>query len=185
MLVGLGNPGGQYSKNRHNFGFMLLDYLGDIFGAGKWRKQFSGEWCKITIDNNEIILLKPQTFMNLSGASVQSALAFFRLNSHDICVAHDEIDISFGQLRMKCGGGSGGHNGIKDIDSKIGKEYWRLRLGVGHPGHRDLVSDYVLSNFSPEESAQTPQIIKHISDNIVAVLNYAGISNLNYTGISK
>ncbi len=182
LLVGLGNPGAQYAKTRHNIGFMVLDNWAQQFGAAKWRSQFQGLWCKIIVENQEYILLKPQTFMNLSGASVQSAMAYFRFNANDICVIHDDIDLPFASVKMKRGGGAGGHNGLKDIDGKIGKEYWRLRLGVGHPKNiimdnnggnarpNDMVSDYVLGNFNQAESAQLPKILDNIYEKFAQIV---------------
>ncbi len=164
LFVGLGNYGAKYDGNRHNIGFMVIDEIMAQFGDGVWQKNFHGLVGKVNIDGQKYLLLKPQTYMNLSGQSVQSCMAFYQWQSQDICVFHDEIDIDFGKMKMKIGGGSGGHNGIKDIDARIGKEYWRVRIGVGHPGHKDLVADFVLSNFTKDEQSQLPQIIKQIMD---------------------
>jgi len=167
LIVGLGNPGDSYALHRHNVGFMAIDRLADAWAAPTFKDKFSGLITSIEKDGGKIHLLKPQTFMNLSGESVQKALQFYKLNPAQMLVIHDDIDLKPGEIRTKLGGGHGGHNGLRNIDQHVGKEYHRLRVGVGHPGHKDLVSPYVLSNFPKDDHPwleeflnETPNIIK-------------------------
>lgn len=162
LFVGLGNPGKKYEGNRHNAGFMAVDAMAEAFGAPKWSKKFSGEIAEISVEDEKIILLKPQTYMNLSGQSVGAATQFYKINPLQVTVFHDELDIPLGEIRIKTGGGHGGHNGLKDIDAHIGKEYRRVRLGIGHPGHKDMVSDYVLHDFSKAERETMDELIGQI-----------------------
>lgn len=154
LIAGLGNPGSKYDKTRHNAGFWFVDELANRFG-GRFlpEKRFSGEACKVEIAGNSVWLLKPMVFMNRSGLSVQQLAAFFRIPAEEILIAHDELDIAPGEVRLKKGGGHGGHNGLRDIHAQIGKDYWRLRLGVGHPGDSRLVINYVLG--VPSRSDET------------------------------
>ena len=147
LIVGLGNPGKKYEKNRHNVGFLTVDYLIDKFNATKVSSKFKGELFK----SNDFLFLKPNTYMNLSGESVKMVKDFYKLNNDDIIVIHDDIDLKTGALKFKKGGGSGGHNGLKSIDSHIGNDYWRVRIGVGRPERKEEVVNYVLSDFSEDE----------------------------------
>lgn len=151
LFVGLGNPGQKYQLNRHNIGFMALDVIVGRHGFSDWQKKFKGLVSDGTLGGEKILLLKPQTFMNLSGESVQAAAAFYKIKPGDIAVFHDELDLAPGKIRTKKGGGAAGHNGLRSIDEHLGKEYWRVRLGIGHPGVKDYVSPYVLGNFTQEE----------------------------------
>ena len=145
LIAGLGNPGGKYDKTRHNAGFWFVDELARRYqGQFVAEKRFLGEACKVLIGNEAVWLLKPMTFMNRSGQSVGQLANFFRMEQDQVLIAHDELDIPPGDVRLKQGGGHGGHNGLRDIHAHLGKEYWRLRLGIGHPGDRNLVTDYVL-----------------------------------------
>jgi peptidyl-tRNA hydrolase, PTH1 family len=151
LIVGLGNPGPQYSWTRHNAGFMVLDRLSRLAGIPITRKAFSG----LSGDGNwageRVFLLKPQTFMNLSGRSVAEALRFYKLSLADLIVIHDDLDIPFGRVRLKLGGGHGGHNGLRSLAQELGSpDYLRIRIGIGRPVHGDVVN-YVLSNFVKEE----------------------------------
>lgn len=148
LLVGLGNPGARYERNRHNVGFMAVDAIAREHGFGPWRSKFSGEISEGRIGGAKVLLLKPQTFMNLSGDSVQAATAFYKLAPADIVVFHDELDLAPGKLRVKTGGGHAGHNGLRSIAGHLGPEFQRVRIGIGHPGDRKLVSNYVLNDFS-------------------------------------
>lgn len=148
MIVGLGNPGADYSFNRHNIGFMAVDALAEATNATAWQKKFKAQIATGAFGDNTLLLLKPQTYMNLSGEAVGEAMRYYKLEPSDVVVIHDDIDLQSGQIKTKQGGGHGGHNGLKSIDTHIGKEYWRVRLGVGHPGTREQVSDHVLSNFA-------------------------------------
>ncbi len=171
LIVGLGNPETKYQKNRHNIGFMIVDHMADQYGATAFAKKFHGLFAKTSINGEDVGLLKPQTHMNLSGNSVQSACAFFKIKPEDIIVIHDELDIPFSQIKIKQGGGHGGHNGLRDIDAKIGKNYWRIRYGIDHPGDKHMVSAYVLSNFSKQEFEENEKIIALISTNINLMLS--------------
>jgi len=151
LVVGLGNPGSRYARNRHNVGFMAVDAIARRHGSPGFRSRFKGELAEGPIGGERVLLLKPQTFMNLSGESVGEAARFFKILPSEIVVIHDEIDLRPGKLRVKLGGGSAGHNGLRSIDTLLGPDYWRVRIGVGHPGIKELVQPYVLQNFSGEE----------------------------------
>ncbi len=147
LLAGLGNPGPRYAKNRHNIGYMAVDEIVRRHGFGPWRLRFQAQVSEGRIDGRKVLCLKPETFMNLSGQAVGEALRFYKLEPSQLIVLHDEIDLAPGKVRVKRGGGHGGHNGLRSIDSHVGKDYWRVRLGVGHPGDKDLVQSYVLRDF--------------------------------------
>jgi PTH1 family peptidyl-tRNA hydrolase len=151
LVAGLGNPGARYARNRHNIGFMSVEAIARRHGAAGFRNRFKGELAEVSIGGERVLLLKPQTFMNASGESVGEAARFFKLLLSDIIVIHDEIDLRPGKVRVKQGGGSAGHNGLRSIDALLGPDYWRVRIGVGHPGVKELVQPYVLQNFSGEE----------------------------------
>jgi PTH1 family peptidyl-tRNA hydrolase len=160
LLVGLGNPGNDYAATRHNIGFMAVDAIIDRFSfATPLKQNFQGECTEGDIEGEKIFALKPMTFMNESGRSVGEALRFYKLEVSDVIVIHDEIDLPFLETRVKKGGGHAGHNGLRSLDQHIGKEYMRIRLGVGHPGHKDRVSGHVLSPFSKEEQESLPLYI--------------------------
>ena len=151
LIVGLGNPGARYARNRHNIGFMGIDAIARRHRAAGFRNRFKGELAEASIGGERVLLLKPQTFMNASGESVGEAARFFKLFLSDIIVIHDEIDLRPGKMRVKRGGGNAGHNGLRSIDALLAPDYWRVRIGVGHPGVKELVQPYVLQNFSGEE----------------------------------
>ncbi len=151
LVAGLGNPGGRYARNRHNIGFMAVEAIARRHRAAGFRHRFKGELAETSIAGERVLLLKPQTFMNASGESVGEAARFFKLLLSDVIVIHDEIDLRPGKLRVKRGGGNAGHNGLRSIDALFGSDYWRVRIGVGHPGVKELVQPYVLQNFSGEE----------------------------------
>ncbi|NVK30888.1 MAG: aminoacyl-tRNA hydrolase [Gammaproteobacteria bacterium] len=146
LIVGLGNPGAQYDQTRHNAGFWFVDELARVFGASfKADKKSNSELATVESKNAKLWLLKPQQFMNRSGIATAAIANFYKIPADQILVAHDELDIAPGQLRIKQGGGHGGHNGLRDIDAKLGnKQYWRLRIGIGHPGAKELVTSHVL-----------------------------------------
>ncbi len=148
LWVGLGNPGAQYAGHRHNIGFMALDAVADRHGAGPWKAKFQGQLAEARIGTDKVWLLRPQTFMNLSGQAVGEAMRFHKLTPADVVVFHDELDLAPGKLRVKMGGGHAGHNGLRSITQHIGEGFRRVRLGIGHPGHKDRVSGYVLSDFA-------------------------------------
>jgi PTH1 family peptidyl-tRNA hydrolase len=151
LIVGLGNPGARYARNRHNIGFMVLDAIARRYGAPAFRSRFKGELAEATVAGERRLLLKPQTFMNVSGESVLAAISFYRIAPGDIVVIHDELDLRPGKVRVKRGGGAAGHNGLRSIDQMIGADYWRVRIGIGHPGVKELVHPYVLQNFAADE----------------------------------
>ncbi len=148
LIVGLGNPGQQYARHRHNVGFLALDRIADRLRLGAWRKRFQGETAEGEIAGQRCILLKPQTFMNESGRSIGEAVRFLKIEPEDVIVLHDELDLVPGKLKVKTGGGNAGHNGLRSTTQHIGNEYVRLRIGIGHPGHKDLVHGYVLHDFA-------------------------------------
>jgi PTH1 family peptidyl-tRNA hydrolase len=151
LVVGLGNPGSRYARNRHNIGFLAADALARRYGFLAFRDRFKGEIADGAIGEARLLLLKPQTFMNDSGESVLAAMSFYKIPPGEIAVIHDDLDLKPGKVRVKRGGGNAGHNGLRSIDALIGPDYWRVRLGIGHPGVRELVQPYVLQNFFAEE----------------------------------
>ncbi|MGB7243939.1 MAG: aminoacyl-tRNA hydrolase [Sulfitobacter sp.] len=164
LIVGLGNPGGKYARHRHNIGFMALDRIAADHGFSAWKSKHQGLVCDGRFGSDRAILLKPETFMNNSGQSVQSALRFHKLNPQDVIVLHDEIDLAPGKVRFKQNGGHAGHNGLRSIHAHIGPDYGRVRLGVGHPGHKDLVPGYVLHDFAKADEAWLDDVLRGISD---------------------
>ncbi len=160
LFVGLGNPGSQYENTRHNIGFRVIDKLVDDSSARDISKtSFQGKLYR----SANSLFLKPTTFMNLSGKSLQAVKNFFKIDLEDIIVIHDDIDLPFGAVRFKKGGGHGGHNGLKSIDTHITKEYLRVRVGVGKPEYKSQVADYVLHDFSDEEAALLDKLIEHVA----------------------
>jgi len=153
LFVGLGNPGREHARQRHNIGFMALDAVAAREGAGGWRRKFSGEIAELRFGAEKVLLLKPLTYMNVSGQSVGEAMRFHGLDAAGVTVFHDELDLPPGKLRVKRGGGHAGHNGLRSIHQHIGADYRRVRLGIGHPGHKDRVSGYVLHDFPKAETA--------------------------------
>ena len=152
LIVGLGNPGSKYEQTRHNAGFWFVEEIARLKGAQfRPEAKFSGEVCKLVLEGRDVWLLKPDTFMNRSGLSVHKLASFYKIPVENILVAHDELDLEPGTARLKTAGGHGGHNGLRDIIAQMGKEFHRLRIGIGHPGHRDQVSDYVLHRASQDE----------------------------------
>lgn len=171
LWVGLGNPGGKYAGNRHNIGFMALDRVADHHGFGPWKTKFQAEISEGRLGREKILLLKPQTFMNLSGQSVGEAMRFYKLTPDDVMVFHDELDLAPGKLRVKTGGGHAGHNGLRSIHQHIGAEYHRVRLGIGHPGHKDRVSQYVLNDFAKAEQDWLDDLLRGICDGAPELAN--------------
>jgi len=151
LVVGLGNPGTRYTRNRHNIGFVIANAVARRYGFSAYRDRFKGEIAEGTVAGDKRLLLKPQTFMNDSGESVLAAMSFYKIRPDEILVIHDELDLRPGKVRVKRGGGSAGHNGLRSIDALVGADYWRLRIGIGHPGVKELVHPYVLQNFPAEE----------------------------------
>jgi peptidyl-tRNA hydrolase, PTH1 family len=151
LFVGLGNPGAKYAHNRHNIGFTVVDEIARRQGFAPWRRRFQGETAEGTLDRERVVLLKPLTFMNESGRAVQEAANFFKLAASEITVFQDELELPPAKVRVKVGGGIAGHNGLRSISSHIGNDYRRVRLGIGHPGIKELVHGYVLSDFAKDE----------------------------------
>ncbi len=163
LIVGLGNPGAQYSRNRHNAGFIIADELHAHYRFGPWRAKFDGMLAEGTLSGRKTYLLKPMTYMNDSGVSVGPALRFFKLPVEALVVIHDEIDLAPGKVKAKAGGGDAGQNGLRSITATLGADYRRVRIGIGHPGHKDLVAPYVLQNFSKDDIAW----LKPLADAVV------------------
>lgn len=171
LIVGLGNPGAKHSRNRHNIGFHAVNEIHDRHGFTPWRERFQGWMSTGTIDNQKVTLLKPLTFMNLSGQSVGEAVRYFKILPEDIVVFYDELDLVPGKVRVKTGGGAGGHNGIRSMDAHVGKDYQRVRIGIGHPGHKDLVSRYVLSDFAKVDAEWLEPLLADIASAVPVLLN--------------
>ena len=151
LFVGLGNPGTKYAHNRHNIGFMAVEEIARRHGFAPWRRRFQGQTSEGSIDGEKVVLLRPETFMNESGRAVQEAANFFKLGVDDVIVFQDELELPAAKLRVKVGGGIAGHNGLRSISAHIGNDYRRVRLGIGHPGVKELVHGYVLSDFAKSD----------------------------------
>jgi PTH1 family peptidyl-tRNA hydrolase len=169
LFVGLGNPGAKYAGNRHNIGFMAVDRIAADHGIGPWRTRFQGQIAEGRLGPARMALLKPGTFMNLSGQSVGEAMRFFKIEPADVVVFHDELDLAPGKLRCKTGGGHAGHNGLRSIHAHIGEGYDRVRLGIGHPGRKELVSAYVLHDFAKADADWLEDLMRGISDGAAAL----------------
>jgi PTH1 family peptidyl-tRNA hydrolase len=165
LFVGLGNPGAKYAHNRHNIGFIVVDEIARRHGFAPWRRRFQGETAEGTLDHERVILLRPMTFMNDSGRAVQEAANFFKLAASEITVFQDELELPPAKVRVKVGGGIAGHNGLRSISSHIGNDYRRVRLGIGHPGIKELVHSYVLSDFARDERAWVEALREAVADN--------------------
>jgi peptidyl-tRNA hydrolase, PTH1 family len=165
LFVGLGNPGAKYAHNRHNIGFMAIDEIARRHGFAPWRRRFQGQTSEGSIDHEKVVLLRPETFMNESGRAVQEAANFFKLGVDDIIVFQDEIELPPAKLRVKVGGGIAGHNGLRSISAHIGNEYRRVRLGIGHPGIKELVHGHVLSDFAKDDRPWVEALCAAIADN--------------------
>lgn len=163
LIVGLGNPGAKYAENRHNIGFMAVDEIHHRHGFAPFRSKFQGQIADGTIDGIKTLLLKPTTYMNESGRSVREVCQFYKIQEKDIVVIYDELDLAPGKVKVKTGGGSGGHNGIKSLDAHIGKDYRRVRLGIGHPGDKNLVSGYVLRDFAKADSTWLEPLLEAVA----------------------
>ena len=164
LFVGLGNPGAKYARNRHNIGYMAVEMIAEEHGFPPWRGKFQGSMTQGALGREKVVLLKPETFMNLSGQSVGEAMRFFKLAPEDVTVFHDELDLAPGRVKLKQGGGHAGHNGLRSLHQHIGDGYARVRLGIGHPGHKDRVSAYVLSDFAKADADWLDDLLRGIAD---------------------
>lgn len=184
LIVGLGNPGPQYRHHRHNVGFMVLDRLHARIGASEWREKHNGLVGKGVLAGREVLLLKPQTYMNLSGRAVLSAVSQHRLAPTDVIVVHDDIDLPFGQVRVKVGGGHGGHNGLRDISAAIGPDYTRVRIGIGRPT-TGTVEAFVLSPFSQDEQSELDRILDRAVEAIESLVVHGPGPTMNKFNVRK
>jgi peptidyl-tRNA hydrolase, PTH1 family len=165
LFVGLGNPGTKYAHNRHNIGFMAVDEIARRHGFAPWRRRFQGETSEGSLDGERVVLLRPTTFMNESGRAVQEATNFFKLGESEITVFQDELELPPGKVRVKVGGGIAGHNGLRSISAHVGNEYRRVRLGIGHPGVKELVHSHVLSDFARSDRPWVEALCEAVADN--------------------
>ncbi len=170
LLVGLGNKGDEYKGNRHNIGFMVIDEIAKQYSFAPFKKKYKGLFADGKIDGIRVLLLKPQTFMNKSGNSVGEIAKFFKIPASNIIVFYDELDLLPGKVRVKIGGGNGGHNGLRSIDPVIGKDYKRIRVGIGHPGHKDRVTSHVLGNFAKSDAQWLDDLLDAMSKNVALLL---------------
>jgi peptidyl-tRNA hydrolase, PTH1 family len=179
LWAGLGNPGAGYAGNRHNIGFMAVDRIARDHGFTPWRRAFKGVVAEGMLGTEKVALLKPGTFMNLSGEAVAEALRFWKLTPADLTVFHDELDLAPGKLRLKDGGGHAGHNGLRSIHAHIGDAYARVRIGIGHPGHKDAVAGYVLHDFAKADADWLDALLQGMSDGAAALADGDGARFLN------
>ncbi len=179
LWVGLGNPGAKYAMNRHNIGFMALERVAEDKGFAPWRSKFQGSLTEGNLGGEKVLLLKPETFMNLSGQSVGEAMRFYKLAPEDVTVFHDELDLAPAKLRLKTGGGHAGHNGLRSIHAHIGEAYNRVRLGIGHPGHKDRVAGFVLSDFAKADQEWLDDLMRGICDGAAELAKGDGSKFLN------
>ena len=164
LFVGLGNPGAEYAFNRHNVGFMAVDAIAAAHGFPGWRKRFQGVAAEGKLGKEQVLLLKPQTFMNESGRAVGEAVRFYKLDLDDVVVFHDELDLATGKVRVKTGGGVAGHNGLRSLTAHIGNDYVRVRIGIGHPGRKELVTGHVLHDFAKADNAWLEPLLGAIAE---------------------
>lgn len=166
LFVGLGNPGPKYAGNRHNIGFRAIDEIARRFGFDAWRGKFSGEIADGRVGGERVLALKPMTYMNASGRSVGEAARFHKIDPADITVFYDELDLALAKVRVKTGGGHGGHNGVRDLIAHLGADFRRVRLGIGHPGRKELVHGYVLQDFAKAEGATVEKLIDAVANHV-------------------
>jgi len=170
VIVGLGNPGKKYENTRHNIGFMLIDALYECYGKTEWRKKFQGELSECSIMGQKVLLFKPQTYMNLSGHAVRDLVHFYKIPSEDLFVVYDDLDLNIGDLKVRNKGGAGGHNGIKSLLQNLPEHFVRIRVGIGHPGHRDQVTGYVLSPITKAELQRYESLNSLVAKNMPLLL---------------
>jgi|TARA_B110000114_G_scaffold150787_1_gene161810 PTH1 family peptidyl-tRNA hydrolase len=179
LFVGLGNPGDKYAHNRHNIGFMALDRIAEDHAFGPWRNKFQGQICEGKLGDKKVLLLKPTTFMNISGQSVGEAARFHKVPLDQITVFHDELDLAPGTMRLKQGGGHAGHNGLRSIQAHLGAEYARVRLGIGHPGHKDAVAGFVLRDFAKADQDWLAALLNGIGNGAAHLASGDGSKFMN------
>ena len=171
LIVGLGNPGEKYQYTRHNIGYMAIENIISAQQDYKIKKKFNSVIYETMLDKNRIILVKPETYMNNSGDAVYQIANFYKIDSKNIFILHDELDIPFGKIRIKSGGGNAGHNGLKSISNKINNNYIRVRLGIGHPGNKERVNSHVMGNFTGSEKEKLNQILNYLTNSMNEILN--------------
>jgi len=171
LLVGLGNPTPDSNDNRHNIGFKIIDAINQKFGLSKQKPKFKGLLTTGNIGNKKVYAIKPLTFMNNSGICIRELIEYFKIDAEDVIVFHDDLDVDFSKIKAKFGGSSAGHNGIESIDKFIGKDYSRVRIGIGKPEKKIEVSDFVLTNFSEEEKTELQKVIKNIIDSMPVLID--------------
>jgi len=171
ILAGLGNPGAKYAANRHNIGFMAVDRIAARHGFGPWRARFQGELAEGRLGGDKVLLLKPQTYMNESGRAAGDAARFFKLSTDDVIVFHDDLDLAPGRVKVKQGGGHAGHNGLKSLTAHCGADFWRVRLGIGHPGDKAKVTAYVLGDFAKADAQWLDPLLDAIADAAPALMD--------------
>ena len=171
VIVGLGNPGKKYDRNRHNVGFKAIDLIAKKNNFGPWRRKFQSKISEGLIKSNKILLVKPETYMNNSGFAIKELFLFFKLNSDDLVVIHDDLDLKVGKIKAKVGGGHAGHNGLRSIDQQISTEYLRLRIGIDRPVYKSQVANYVLSNFSEKDKYTIDNVIDLITQDFEILAN--------------
>jgi len=187
LFVGLGNPGKAYQNNRHNIGFMAVDAIARAYNFPSFRSKFQGHVAEGTIAGEKVLLLKPETFMNDSGRAVSDATHFYKLSVREVVVFHDELDLPPGKVRVKKGGGNAGHNGLRSISERFNNEYRRVRLGIGHPGDKARVHDYVLGNFPQTEMLWVDALCDAVARNVGEIVNGddAGFQNKVYLAMDS
>ena len=166
LVAGLGNPGREYEGTPHNVGFQVVDLLMDKLGISGFQRKFQSQLCRTSVEGEDCILIKPQTYMNKSGQAVAECASFYKIPVENTIVIHDEIDLAPAKVQLKKGGGFAGHKGLESIGHHVGNDFYRIRVGVGHPGEKDLVSGYVLSNFSKDDNQWVSKILRSVSEQI-------------------
>jgi PTH1 family peptidyl-tRNA hydrolase len=179
LVVGLGNPGQEYASHRHNIGFLVVDELARRWRIGALKPKFGGEHARGEAFGQSLVVLKPMQFMNVSGPPVQATAAFFQIEPRDVIVIHDDIDLEFGRLKVKVGGGHGGHNGLRSIGEHLGPASIRVRCGVGHPGNKDRVVGHVLGTFNKAEQKELPEIVMRAADAVEKVIEKGVVAAMN------
>jgi len=179
IIAGLGNPGSKHASNRHNIGFMAADQIVRHHSFSPWKNKFNAQISEGTVEGEKVLVVKPQTFVNLSGEAIGKAMRFYKLDPSDVVVIYDELDLPAGKTRMKTGGGSGGHNGIRSIEAHCGKEFRRMRLGIGHPGDKAKVHGHVLGDFAKSDQDWVNTLLSAIADNLhyLVAKDEAGLMN--------